>query len=160
MARWNGFENLDDSLVGDALAPISLAMVVVVVVVGQRKTHCTVSARVASAGKRLTHLFATIHLPTTAPSTTSQPILQDHRPHILLPHARTRPSYVDVHEYRLADAVNLGDDALEVECLREHDLEYLLHVDRRGGRAEDEGCVHCFCESFCLEMADAGVSYV
>ena len=33
MARWNGFENLDDSLVGDALAPISLAMVVVVVVV-------------------------------------------------------------------------------------------------------------------------------
>lgn len=46
------------------------------------------------------------------------------------PEAGSR-SYVDVHQYGLAHTVDLWDDAFEVERLGEHDLEDLLHVDRR-----------------------------
>ena len=51
---------------------------------------------------------------------------------------RTGHSHVHVEQYGLADPLNLGNDAFEVERLCEHDFEDLLHVDRRGRRAKDE----------------------
>jgi hypothetical protein len=56
--------------------------------------------------------------------------------------APRRRSHVDVEQDGLADAVDLRDDALEVERFGEDDLEDLLHVDARRGRAEDEARVH------------------
>ena len=37
--------------------------------------------------------------------------------------------YVEVDEHGLADTLDFGDDAFQVERFREHDLEDLLHVD-------------------------------
>ena len=51
---------------------------------------------------------------------------------------RTGHSHVHIEQYRLADPLNLGNDAFEVERLCEHDFEDLLHVDRCGCRAKDE----------------------
>ena len=56
--------------------------------------------------------------------------------------ARTEDSHVDVEQYGLANPLDLGNDAFEVECLCEHDFEDLLHVDRRGCRTKDERRVH------------------
>ena len=63
---------------------------------------------------------------------------------------RTGQSQVDVEQYGLADPLNLGNDAFEVERLCEHDFKDLLHVDRRGRRAKDERCVHRFSEALGL----------
>lgn len=62
----------------------------------------------------------------------------------------SRQSNIDVKQHRLTDPFNLRDDTFEVERLREHDFEYLLHVDRCGCRAKDERCVHCFGKSLRL----------
>jgi len=45
------------------------------------------------------------------------------------PQTRLPPAlYVDVDQHRLPDALDLGDDAFEIERLRENDLEDFLHV--------------------------------
>ena|ERR1700677_5128857 len=59
-------------------------------------------------------------------------------------------SHVDVEQYRLADPLDLRNDAFEVKCLCEHDFEDLLHVDGRGCRAKDERRVHRFGEALGL----------
>lgn len=84
---------------------------------------------------RRTHLVACHHPPrsTTTVFRSIIPGPTQHTP-ALSAHARARArrSYVDVHEDRLADAVDLGNDTLEVERLCEHDLEDFLHVDGCG----------------------------
>lgn len=46
-------------------------------------------------------------------------------------HVTFEVSNVNVEENRLADALYLRDDTLEVECLGKHDFEDFLDVDRR-----------------------------
>jgi hypothetical protein len=47
-------------------------------------------------------------------------------------------SYINVDEYGFSNPFDLRDDTFEIECLREHNLEDLLYVDRRGSRTEDQ----------------------
>lgn len=59
-------------------------------------------------------------------------------------------SNVHVEQYRLPDALNFRDNAFQVECLGEDNLEDLLDVDRVQCRAEDERGVHSLREALCL----------
>lgn len=59
-------------------------------------------------------------------------------------------SNVHVEQYRLPDALNFWNNAFEVECLGEDNLEDLLDVDRVQCRAEDERGVHSLREALCL----------
>lgn len=45
-------------------------------------------------------------------------------------------------EQGLADVGDLGDGEFELEDLREHDFEHLLHIDGVRGRREDQRRLH------------------
>lgn len=79
-----------------------------------------------------------------------------------------RPSDRLVQKQRLADILDLGDSAFEVECLGQDNLENLLdgkktsarpcsemtdllHIDAVTSAAEDQAGLHRLCESFGLE---------
>ena len=47
-------------------------------------------------------------------------------------------SHINIYQDRFAHALDLRDDALQVERFGEHDLEYLLHIDAGARAAEDE----------------------
>lgn len=56
-----------------------------------------------------------------------------------------------VQQERLADGLDLGDGAFQVEGFAEDDLEDLLHVDAMAGAAEDQAGAHGFGESSGLQ---------
>lgn len=78
------------------------------------------------------------------PSTT----LSSTPPRVLTP--QPRHSNIHINQHRLPHPLNLRDHTLQVEGLREHDLEYLLHVYGSRRRTEDERGVHRFREPFRL----------
>jgi hypothetical protein len=59
-------------------------------------------------------------------------------------------SHIDVDQHWFSNTFDLGNDTFEIKRFGKHDFEDLLHVDRRGSRAENERGMHGTRKSFCL----------
>lgn len=47
-------------------------------------------------------------------------------------------SYIHILQYWLSNTLYLRDDAFQVKCFSQYNLENLLYIDRRRGRTEDK----------------------